>query len=116
MQTALYQVTDEAITKDKAIEITRTLKQRFNNEIDPYAQVFLFGSTVKNESRPWSDVDVAIVSDRFKGLNNSEDTPLYALLTYQIYSLIEVHTYNPQQWNTGNRFIEEIKETGVEIE
>ena len=115
MQTALYKLTDEAITKDKAIEIIRIFKQRFNNEIDPNAQVYLFGSIVKNESRPWSDIDVAIVSDKFKGLNNSEDIPLYALLIYQIYSLIEVHTYNLQQWNTNNSFIAEIKETGVEI-
>ena len=110
-----FKITDEIITSDAAIEIAKALAVRFRNEVDSNATIYLFGSTTKNLARPWSDIDVAIVSDKFIGFNNSADTPFYALLTYQICNALEIHTYNYRQWDNNIGMVAEIKQTGVEI-
>ena len=108
-------INDEIITSDAAVKIVQTLSERFRNEVDSEATIYLFGSTVKNLAHPWSDIDVAIISDKFMGFNNSADTPFYAVLTYQICSALEIHTYNYGQWDTNSGIVAEIKQTGVEI-
>jgi len=110
-----FRITDEIITSDTAVKIAQAFALRFRNEVDSNAIMYLFGSTAKNIARPWSDIDVAIVSDKFMGFNNSADTPFYALLTYQICNALEIHTYNCRQWDKNSGMVAEIKQTGVEI-
>ncbi|MEK7137542.1 MAG: nucleotidyltransferase domain-containing protein [Patescibacteria group bacterium] len=41
--------------------------------------VFLFGSVARNESHPWSDIDVAVVCDQFDRSKVKEAMTFYAL-------------------------------------
>lgn len=55
-------------TKPKAKQfIVEYVKYLKKEKKLPVKQVWLYGSYAKNKQRDWSDIDVAIVSDKFKG-------------------------------------------------
>jgi predicted nucleotidyltransferase len=84
-------------------------------QIDNLAEVFLFGSTVRNQRTPDSDIDIAVVSDKLDGFLSDRDISLLSCISYKISTDIEFHTFNKSQWNFGSNFINEIKKTGVRI-
>jgi len=77
--------------------------------------VILFGSYARGEEREWSDIDVALVADEFIGVS-FEDIKRFIDVTIQKpYHFIEPHTFNTEDFEKGNAFIEEICRTGVHI-
>jgi len=80
----------------------------------PIASAWLFGSYAKDNQRDTSDIDLALISDKFtyNFLDNNHQT---ALLNWE-YPDIEVHHFNTKdfQWDTSP-FINEIIRTGIKI-
>jgi len=52
--------------KKNLIKNLTEFKRRVNNEI-PINKMLLFGSQVKGKTHEWSDVDLIVVSKKFKG-------------------------------------------------
>ena len=81
----------------------------------PVSQVYLFGSYAKNEQREWSDVDVCIISPKFKKI----DVLSYLwqkLRQEDINNLIEPVGFHPDDFKDDESpLIYEIKKTGKEI-
>jgi len=80
----------------------------------PIEKVIVFGSQVKKTNRKNSDIDVCIISSRFKDSFNA----LHYLLmkSYQIKALIEPHPYHPKNFVNEDPLVWEIKKTGIMIE
>ena|ERR1017187_594092 len=74
---------------------------------------WMFGSYAKGSPREYSDIDVAIVSDDFTR-NFIENNHKTALINFR-YPDIEVHHFNRKLFMQPDPFIDEIKETGIEI-
>ncbi len=61
----------------------------------PVERVILFGSYSTGRAKPWSDVDVCIVSPAF-GKNNYDEMVTLKKLTVTIEPMIEPHPYHPR--------------------
>lgn len=81
----------------------------------PIKKVILFGSYAKGKQRRWSDIDVCVVSPRFK---NPWKAMEYLWLKREISNsryAIEPIGFSPKDFREGSSLIDEIKQTGIEI-
>ena len=78
-------------------------------------KVFLFGSYAKNQQHRYSDIDVALVADEFKGFLFSDLDFFINTKIKKPYSRIQVQTFPTDYFKKGDAFIDEIKRTGIEI-
>ena len=104
------------LTQKSAIERVK----RFATEIVglgiPLNRVILFGSYSKNSQNQWSDIDVALVSDKFSGIGFFDSDLIGGIKIQKSYSNIQTRTYNTRNFNPGkDTFVEEILKTGIEI-
>ncbi|MBU2579116.1 nucleotidyltransferase domain-containing protein [Patescibacteria group bacterium] len=76
----------------------------------PIEKVIIFGSQVKGTAHKWSDVDVCIISPKFK---NSFNAMHYLLIkSYEIETIIEPHPFHPKDFIDEDPLVWEIKKTG----
>ncbi|MBI2451956.1 nucleotidyltransferase domain-containing protein [Candidatus Pacearchaeota archaeon] len=54
------------MVRKRDLEIVREFKEKLSRKI-PVKKVILFGSRVKGEIHKWSDFDIVVVSDKFRG-------------------------------------------------
>ena len=77
-------------------------------------KVILFGSYAKSQLSEYSDIDVALVADKFTGVP-SEDIKLF-LKALRKNFIIQAMTFNTKDFSPKkNPFVEEILNTGIEI-
>lgn len=60
----------------------------------PVKQMILFGSYAKGTAKPWSDVDVCVVSPIF-GKDDHDEMVRLMKLTSGVEDMIEPHPYHP---------------------
>lgn len=84
-----------------------------DNRINP-KRAYLFGSSAKRKFNKDSDIDLAIVSDDFKG-DVIDDMVLLMKLRNNIDLRIEPHPFLSKKFNKTNPFVREIIETGIKI-
>jgi predicted nucleotidyltransferase len=77
-------------------------------------QAFIFGSYAKGQQSKWSDIDVALVSDRFEG-NMFNDYCKMSPYLIKANPSLEIHPFRPEDFTRDNPFVEEIIETGIRI-
>jgi predicted nucleotidyltransferase len=80
----------------------------------PIKEAFLFGSFAKGTAGPFSDIDVAIVSDHFSG-DRFEDRRRIVPLRRAVDDRLEPMPFRPEDFENGGIFAEEIKNTGLPI-
>jgi predicted nucleotidyltransferase len=97
--------------KNEAIEIVRQYKQLLNKSLK-FDKVYLFGSYAKNTFRDDSDIDVAIVVDKFSG-DYFTINPLLWKLRREVDDRIEPVLIEKNNDSSG--FLEEIVKNGIEI-
>ncbi|MCL2775607.1 MAG: nucleotidyltransferase domain-containing protein [Oscillospiraceae bacterium] len=102
------------ITREEAIKIAQQFALRIKSEIDKNAEVYLFGSTARNEAHINSDIDIAVVSTVF-GDDFAGDFTKLNLLAFNINSDIEAHAIIYEDWIETTPFTAEIKKDGVLI-
>ncbi len=75
----------------------------------------LFGSCAHGKPHKWSDIDVALVADEFKGV---DDVRLFGRINNKReYLDISTRTYNTKEFTRGiDPFVEVIMEKGIEIQ
>lgn len=61
----------------------------------PVEQLILFGSYAKGTAKPWSDLDICVVSSAF-GINSYDERVRLAKLTLRVDTMIEPHPYHPR--------------------
>ena|SRR3989338_5277268 len=61
-------------------------------------KIILFGSYVMGKEKPWSDLDVCVVSKEF-GKDHYDEMVLLNKLTGKVDNMIEAHPYHPDDLN-----------------
>lgn len=102
--------------KKSIIKILKEFKSETNKDL-PIKKMFLFGSRAKSNPHKWSDVDLVIVSDKFKKLRFRER----ATKMYDYWSInypVDFLCYTPEEFNKlkkGITIVREAVKNGVEI-
>jgi predicted nucleotidyltransferase len=101
------------LTQQAAIKLSREFLQDLRNVGYAPKQAYLFGSYAKGTPHEYSDVDIAVWDDKFTGCLSIDWDPIkYVLIRY---TLLEPHTYNSNETEANNPFIELIKRNGIKI-
>ncbi len=104
----------------KKTTLSKKVKKNVKEYIDilkkdklPITRVIVFGSHIKRTARRGSDIDVCIISPKFK---DSFKALHYLLMkSYKVKGLIEPHPYHPKDFVDDDPLVWEIKRTGVVI-
>ena len=80
-----------------------------------FEKAFLFGSYAKGNSNPDSDIDIALIFEKLKDDERFDMQVSLMLLATQIDNRIEPHPISKEDFNSGNPFIAEIQEYGIDI-
>ena len=103
-----------ATIKPTIIRLLREYKQRLNAENISIDQMILFGSQTKG-AKPWSDIDVAIVSKNL-GKDSVDEYVTLRRLSRDIDLRIEPHPFSPQDFSVEeDPFAFEIRRTGIPV-
>jgi uncharacterized protein len=80
----------------------------------PLKTVYLFGSYTKGNSREYSDIDLAVVSDKFEGSRFFDKKRLNKyLLKLSVY--LEIHPFKTEDFTEDDPLVKEILTTGQKI-
>lgn len=76
--------------------------------------IYLYGSQVRGDAGPWSDIDVAIVTDNLT--NDPLDERIRLLiLAAELDERIEPHPFRIEDFNESDPLVHEILRTGIKI-
>ena len=103
------------LTQNAAIEIVGSYAQEILAHGVHLHRVIIYGSFAKGTQHEWSDIDVALVADEFSGLGFIDKNFFPYLGIKKPYIRIEAKTYPTEYFLHGDPFIDEIKNTGIEI-
>ncbi len=85
----------KTLLNDTPEKLLRKYRQAVTKAGIPVQQMILFGSYAKGTAKPWSDVDVCVVSSVFGKDGYAEMTRL-KLLTIGIETMIEPFPFHPK--------------------
>jgi predicted nucleotidyltransferase len=80
----------------------------------PVKGVYLFGSYAKGTAHDNSDIDIAIVSDKFEGRRFWDREKLGKYVIKSSFDL-EVHPYKTEDFTEDDPFVKEILQTGLKL-
>lgn len=81
----------------------------------PFEAIYVFGSHVHGTAHRWSDIDVAVVSNRFKN-DRDEDRLLLWQVRRAIDTRIEPHGFTVEDFkNDADPIVYEIRRTGIRV-
>lgn len=102
--------------KIDAKKIVKKYAEKLKKEKYPFAAIYLFGSYAKGKAHKWSDIDVAVISDKMKK-NRDKGRFLLWHIRRDVDSMIEPHGFTVKDFQDDNDpMVCEIKKTGVRIE
>jgi predicted nucleotidyltransferase len=96
------------------IELVKKYVSMLEENNFPIRKAILFGSYVNGKYDKWSDIDVALVSDKFEG-NRFLDRNKISRLTLNFDYNISPLPYNTMDFEEGDLFIKEILDNGIRI-
>lgn len=85
------------------------------NQTQGFVTAYLFGSYARNNQRPESDIDIALIIDNLQDSDKFDIQVQLMLLASQFDSRIEPHPISSQELTSDNPFVAEIRKTGKEI-
>lgn len=103
---------DNALTYNEALKIAEAFAQKVHDELDPQAEIYLFGSVVRGENRSKSDIDIAVLSKVFTG-DVCNNYAIVSLLAYGVNSNIDAQAIIYEDWISMTPFTSEVKRQGV---
>ena len=93
--------------------ITRYLEELGKNNI-PIQRAILFGSYVNGSNHEWSDIDIALISDKFEGIRFKDRNKIRSI-TLAISSDLSPLPYRPEDFSPDDPFVREILEHGIMV-
>ena len=98
-------------------KITKLLEQ-FIHELEinqiHINKAILFGSYANGTFNEWSDIDLALVSDSFKG-DRFKDRDLIRKIKLAVSSSLEPIPYRPEDFTEEDPFVKNIIDTGMNL-
>lgn len=103
------------MSKIKARKIVKKYAQKLKQEKFPFSAIYLFGSCVSGKPSKWSDIDVAVVSQKLRQ-NIDKNRFLLWCFRRDVDLRIEPHGFSPEDFqDVCNPMAFEIKKTGIQI-
>ena len=100
----------------KIIKVVRDYTKRLSEQDKiPIKKVIIFGSYAKGNPHKWSDVDICIVSPKFKDFLKDLQFLLIKRSDKEVMAGLEPVGFSGKDFREGSSLIEEIKKTGVVI-
>ena len=100
----------------KIDKIVRNYIQRLLEEEKlPIKRVIVFGSQIKGKTHTWSDIDVCVISPKFKNAMRAMEFLLTKREREEVIAGLEPVGFTEKDFDRSCSFIEEIKRTGVEF-
>jgi predicted nucleotidyltransferase len=75
---------------------------------------YVFGSEIRGQAGPWSDIDVAVISPDFAGDLFAAQVALM-LLAAKVDDRIEPRAFSPESFTLNDPLASEIQKTGVRV-
>lgn len=85
----------KSILKDTPKNLIKRYRDLLEKKGIPVEKIILFGSYARGNPKPWSDLDICVVSKKF-GKNGYDEMVNLQKLTIGIDSMIEPHPYHPK--------------------
>jgi predicted nucleotidyltransferase len=102
------------LTRETVIDIVKNYAREIEAQGINLREVILYGSFAKGTQYEWSDIDVALVADEFKGVPSDLDA-CSRIGIKKPYIRIESKTYPTDYFRKGDPFIREIQKDGIVI-
>jgi len=104
-----------ACSLEKIIDHVQAYLDVLEKERLPIERVFLFGSHAKKKARRWSDIDVCIISPKFRDRCHAIDYLWKRRRDEDVEHGIEPVGFHPKDFIDEDPLAWEIKTTGIEI-
>lgn len=88
----------KTILKDEPNKLIKKYYQILTDQGIKIDKIIVFGSYAKGTEKPWSDLDLCVVSRNF-GENDFDETVYLKKATTEVDSMIEPHPYHPKDLN-----------------
>ena len=103
------------MSKANAKKIVKNYSKKLRAENYPFQAIYLFGSHSQRKAHKWSDIDVAVVSNKLKR-NYDENRFLLWDLRLDVDTRIEPHGFTVDDFkDNADPMVYEIKKTGIRI-
>lgn len=103
------------MSKATAKKIVKKYAEKLEKEDYSFSAIYLFGSHVRNRANNWSDIDVAVVSDKLKRNLDKNSLKLWQVRR-EIDLRIEPHGFTVEDFkNDTDPMVYEIKKTGIRV-
>lgn len=103
------------ITK-KVAKIVKDYTQRLSREDKlPIKRVIIFGSQVNGRKKKWSDIDVCIVSPKFKDSFQALEYLWSRRKDEEVRQGLEPIGFSPKEFKQEDSLIQEIKRKGIRL-
>ena len=97
------------------IKIVRKYAEKLKEEKFPFSSVYFFGSRAKGTNHKDSDIDVAVISTKFKNRFGRNSLKLWKFRRYIDYR-IEPHGFTKEDFkNLADPLVYEIRKTGIRV-
>ena len=98
------------------IRVVRTYSKRLVEQDKlPIKKVMIFGSYAKGKPRKWSDIDVCIISPKFKDALEALQFLWTRRNKQEVIIGLEPVGFSGKDFKEGSSLIQEIKRTGITI-
>lgn len=103
------------MSRVKAEKLVKQYARALKKARYPFSALYLFGSYAKGSAHQWSDIDVAVISDRLKK-NRDKNRFLLWDLRMGVDTRIEPHGFTVEEFaNSADPLAYEIKKTGIRL-
>lgn len=103
------------MSKIDAKKIVKRYAEKLRQENYPFAAIYLFGSYAKGKAHKWSDIDVAVITDKLKR-NRDKNENLLWYIRRDVNLMIEPHGFTVKDFQDEcDPMATEIKKTGEKI-
>ena len=103
------------MSKIEVRKIIRNYAKMLKIKKYPFSAIYLFGSYAKGKAHKWSDIDVAIVSDKLERNYEKNRSMLYRI-RLDVDTRLEPHGFTVEDFkNLADPLVYEIRKTGVRV-
>jgi len=106
---------EKGISKRVAKIVKNYTQRLLEEEKLPIKRVMIFGSQATGKTHTWSDVDVCIISPKFKNTLKAINFLLTKRKKEEVMAGLEPVGFTEEDFATDSAFFNEIKKTGFEL-
>jgi predicted nucleotidyltransferase len=100
------------------IEVNKIIKnyiKKLKDKKYSFSAIYLFGSYAKGNAHKWSDIDIAVISNKLEK-NYEKNRSILSRLRLDVDNRLETHGFTEKDFrNLADPLVYEIRKTGIRI-